>query len=556
MKKKNRKICYLLLFAILVSIVTPSTVKASEFENVLSEKDSIVLTVEIGSSEGQLKYSNSMQGGGEGPEAFTVTADETIYIADNINKRVNVYKDGEFVYDIAAPYITYVRSIVVSQEMIYLMDYDDGSIYVVDTAGNLAESIAIPESMESYLMRKLYVQDDGSVCLYYENEVNGKNSRGIDCSYLVDDLADGEEICVEGFIKDGNTAYSVAERSLRSASISTKTADSLESRITNDIHISVSESLADVTILDVDENNCVFVDAFEIVDAPIVAGEYTVRKYSNGECEGIASIDLGEYYFMPNNVLEVSPDGDLYQIRYYADKVQIIKKTFVGTEDFQSNINNIKEEVSALEAELSSVNALAAVNAPNSKSDTMDVAINCCTLAWTYKSGNATNPDSSNVTTPDYLVNASKPSEQTGIPYCWGGFDGISTSSSSSWSSFSDAMDKSKFAGNVNTSTSGYQSGTAGLDCSGFVATAAGFTYKLSTSNLASSTYTKSISTSDRAIYDIYVKSGTHVLYYVGTATDGIKARESTTTGDDKTKLYTRSTSWLSGYSLRRFNGW
>ena len=54
----------------------------------------------------------------------------------------------------------------------------------------------------------------------------------------------------------------------------------------------------------------------------------------------------------------------------------------------------------------------------------------------------------------------------------------------------------------------------------------------------------------------MYVKSGTHVLYYVGTTTDGISSREATTTGDDKTKLYTRSTTWLSGYSLRRFNGW
>ena len=47
-----------------------------------------------------------------------------------------------------------------------------------------------------------------------------------------------------------------------------------------------------------------------------------------------------------------------------------------------------------------------------------------------------------------------------------------------------------------------------------------------------------SISSSNRALYDMYVKSGTHVLYYVGTSTDGIKSREATTTGDDKTNLH------------------
>ena len=166
------------------------------------------------------------------------------------------------------------------------------------------------------------------------------------------------------------------------------------------------------------------------------------------------------------------------------------------------------------------------------------------------------NPDSSNVTKPDYLVGVSFPSSQTGIPYCWGGFDGITTSSSSAWTSFADAMSKKKFAGNVNTSTSGYQSGTAGFDCSGFVSSVAGFSSKLSTSNLASSTYTYSVSAANRSLYDIYVKSGTHVLYYVGTSTNGINTREATTTGDDKTKLYTRSNTWISSYSLRRYNGW
>lgn len=550
------KICLFLVFAILIGFVPQFAVNADEYDLSVSEKDKVVLTIEIGSEEGQLKYSDSMEGGGEGPEAFTVTADEIIYIVDNVNKRVNVYKDGKFLYDIAVPYITYVRSVVVSQEKIYLMDYDDGAIYVLDSEGNLAEHITIPDHMESYLMRKLYVQDNGDVWLYYENEVNGKSNRGEDCSYLVENLAEDEETYIEGFVKDENHTYSIAARNSHSALISTKTSDSLECRLIGDVQVSASEFLADVKILDIDENNCVFVDIFEMINAPIVAGEYTVRKYVDGECIGIAPIDLGGYYFMPNNVIEVSEDGNLYQIKCYADKVQVLKKVFIETELFQSNINNIKEEVLALEAEPSSSYAVTAVNAPNNQIDTMNAAMNCCDLSWTYKSDNANNPSSSTVTIPDYLVNVSKPSDQKGIPYCWGGFDGISTSSSTSWSSFSDAIDKNKFAGNVNTSTSGYQSGTAGLDCSGFVSSAAGFTYKLSTSNLASSTYTTSVSLSERAIYDIYVKSGTHVVYYVGAATDGIKTRESTTTGDDKTKLYSRSASWLSGYSLRRFHGW
>ena len=73
---------------------------------------------------------------------------------------------------------------------------------------------------------------------------------------------------------------------------------------------------------------------------------------------------------------------------------------------------------------------------------------------------------------------------------------------------------------------------------------------------MASSTYTKEISESDRKIYDMYVKSGSHVMYYVGTASNGIQTREATTSGTEKTKLYTRSLTELYGYTLRRFNGW
>ena len=80
-----------------------------------------------------------------------------------------------------------------------------------------------------------------------------------------------------------------------------------------------------------------------MVDTSVIAGEYTVRKYSNGKCEGIAPVDLGGYYFMPNNVLEVSEAGDLYQIKCYANKVQIIKKAFVNIDNFKSNIDSIKK---------------------------------------------------------------------------------------------------------------------------------------------------------------------------------------------------------------------
>lgn len=547
MKNKIRIICGLLVFTLLVSTTSWFTSNASAVTSDSTSSDTVILTTKIGNGKGEINYSDSMQGGGEGPEAFTVTDDDTIYIVDNVNKRVNLYQDGKFIYDIDTPYIVYVRSIVVSQEMIFLMDYDAGKIYVIDMKGNLVQDIALPDDMESYLMQKLYVSEDGNVWLYYENNYSGNISKGINYSYLVSDMASGKKTCLEGFTKNKGNTYTVDMEGTNSASINSN----------SNIKLTTNELLGNLQILDVDNNDCLYVDLFEQIDTSIVFGEYTVRKYLGDKCLGIASIDLENYYFMPNNVLEISEDGGLYQIKCFDDRIQVIRKDFVTFENFKSNISEIKKE--ALEADFisSSSNAVAeTINVPNTVSETMDNAIDCCLLKWTYTANNAKNPDSNNVTTPDYLAIASKPSDQVGIPYCWGGFDGLDTHSSSSWTSFLDAMSKNIFAGNIKTSSGEWQGGTAGFDCSGFVSSTAGFTSKLSTTKLASSTYTKSISESNRSIYDMYVKAGSHVLYYVGTSTNGISSREATTSGDDKTKLYTRSMTALSGYSLRRFNGW
>ncbi|MGF7050812.1 hypothetical protein J2T13_005362 [Paenibacillus sp. DS2015] len=58
-------------------------------------KDSVVLKVNVGSNAGEIGYSESMEGGGEGPEAFTIGPDKTIFIVDNVNKRVNIYKEPD-----------------------------------------------------------------------------------------------------------------------------------------------------------------------------------------------------------------------------------------------------------------------------------------------------------------------------------------------------------------------------------------------------------------------------------------------------------------------------
>lgn len=106
--------------------------------------------------------------------------------------------------------------------------------------------------------------------------------------------------------------------------------------------------------------------------------------------------------------------------------------------------------------------------------------------------------------------------QETGIPYDWGGIDGLnSTSYSMPWTNFLDAVDKGAYVGNVNTEAGyGYIVGTAGIDCSGFIQASFNInTSKLSTSTLFDSCFIK-ININDIKHMDILDKPGDHVVIF------------------------------------------
>ena len=123
---------------------------------------------------------------------------------------------------------------------------------------------------------------------------------------------------------------------------------------------------------------------------------------------------------------------------------------------------------------------------------------------------------------------------------------------------FLNSNEKGNFAGNIKATASGYQTDTAGLDCSGFVSSTAGFSYKLSITNLASSDYTRTINKNKAVAYDIFVISGKHVFFYIGNdkKIKSYKTCEATTNGTEKVKFFYRSKKELDTYKARRFNGW
>jgi uncharacterized protein YraI len=139
-------------------------------------------------------------------------------------------------------------------------------------------------------------------------------------------------------------------------------------------------------------------------------------------------------------------------------------------------------------------------------------------LKWTYSAAKNSLLNSnykSYVTQPKQLQNITT-SVMTGIPYNWGGLDGIdSYSYNTGWTSFLDAINKGAYAGNVNIEAGyGLIGGTAGIDCSGFVQAAYNIhDYKLSTSTLFNKYFVK-IPLSDIKHMDILDRPGDHVVIF------------------------------------------
>ncbi|MDP4089362.1 MAG: SH3 domain-containing protein, partial [Bacillota bacterium] len=160
----------------------------------------------------------------------------------------------------------------------------------------------------------------------------------------------------------------------------------------------------------------------------------------------------------------------------------------------------------------------AAVQNPITRSQAEQRALSMINLTWTYsstKNGVLSNSYAQYVTQPQQLNNVTT-AQQTGIPYNWGGQDGIDSSSyAAPWTSFLDAVNNGAYTGNVND-TAGYGliPGTAGIDCSGFVqATFNIKDSKISTSTMFNTYFTK-INLSDIKHMDILDRPGDHVVIF------------------------------------------
>lgn len=275
-----------------------------------------------------------------------------------------------------------------------------------------------------------------------------------------------------------------------------------------------------------DEEGTVYAVYTKLVkDCSVISGELTLKAVSaEGVCLGSYVLPVEEYLYLPGTYLQVQNNGNVYLLIPGEDVTEVRKIAL--KDSMESSLERIAETAKQVEETYAS-NSRYRKRMGTSCTESIlltreEVRVRAEAMAeytWTLKKTHTlTSKSESGVVLPREIVAMKEENEgksswsvsMTGIPYCWGGF--YSPYVGFGGNTFQDVIDKKYVAGNTNASGY-YKYMTAGLDCSGYVSAAFGFTSKQSTKGL-SDLGSKLEDRTELQEMDILVYPGDHVIFF------------------------------------------
>lgn len=429
----------------------------------------------------------SLPEGNRGVEDFMI-ANGYIYILDSVNSKILVYNNSNWIMNIPIVECVYAGRLYIDNDNLYVLDMLQDTIYQYDMNGNVKNTFTI------------------------------SNENNVDNSWLLKDMyTENGTLVIEDF---NDNKYTLAGNILTFSQ--PMKSDNSERY---GVHYRENECVVD------EKDKNLYVDCIGYSEGTFVTNvfeydpnssnldmELTLREYnSEGEVQSYALIEYEDWYSVPRNYTRVI-DGDTYILQSFENETVIEKVNYSKSYNSQLVFTDTDQDNNLVKTMSTSI--------PYSRNSVLARCESMCNTTWTVQSGHKVirSGYSSLVTIPSYI--GAVGTTVTGIPYCWGGFFGLdanaNTGNTGQFSSkiTSNASDGALYtAGNINTSTSSYQSCTIGLDCSGFVSSAYGLTTKYSTTDF-SNNFT-SINKSELSYGDILCKAGSHVIIYVTTTSSG-----------------------------------
>lgn len=516
-----KKIVFLLTLIFTITIVGPVGLTNAKTTN---PNAPVILELPVNSDSNGIGYKKGPEET-FGPSSFAVDGN-VIYILDPNKKLIYVCQNNQINEKIDISFINYANDIRIINNNIWILDNETNMITVLDKRGNIVSK----RSINSDVVERPYFLDSNN------NNVVLHDFSGNNYSY-------DNNININKTLNVKNKIDKVSDKSGKVSFNGRKT----------DIIIPFNEIYGSINVLH-EDNNSSYVEVEEILDAPKIIVENTIRKFNkDGSLEGIARIPVESYYVFPNRLADVTSNGDVYTMVLGKDNIKVIKLTL--EKNFNSKLPELKQKFNDSQSMTPKIMITPNASDPGSgsggytRTDLENRALAIINYSWTL---NATNKESlTGVTVPVYLQNVSLPHTSTGIPYCWGGYDSLDTTSGGSWSNYAGAISYGANAGNINTSAY-YVGGTAGLDCSGFASAVYVYYAKQSTGYFAGSSNWKTIGTAQLQNMDILVDSGSHMVFFHTNNGTSVTTYESTVAGNvEKCKVYSRTWTTLSSYVPR-----
>lgn len=459
------------------------------------------------------------------PKSFCVTSNGDFYILDTLSKNVKVYTNtGIFLESIKLPSEIYPLDIEVVGD--YLFVYaDNGDLYSFDESNNQfieiianikKEDIAGVYRGENALFIRSYNGMDKKITIVSDENKKLKNASSF--------VLENDNTVVGLFQENGVEKLEIREGVTYNLSCVLEPAGAYCIKQENDIVYLLSN-----------ETDWRYV-------------ETRISKVCNDAYESALTISSKEYSYGNMFKKIYIYDGVIYQAvpEENAFAIYIIP----WTTEYETRITNqMLYEYNQIDVLFDTdYDTMVAASISVTRDEAIKRAVAMCYTGWKYNPDAMYTPSGTYTQSPEQLSSTAK--TVAGIPYCWGGMNGLDTATYSGSNAgylqnFSDCLVSGKTAGNINSTSNGWVNTTFGMDCSGFVCATFKIGQKVGTSNLAN--YFTEILWSDVRVGDVAIKSGSHtfIVSYVYTSeTSGfymVGTYESTTDGEaDCTKEYKR----------------
>jgi hypothetical protein len=283
-----------------------------------------ILSVDVGIGEEEIGYSPKFEGvTNESPASFAIDNMKNIYILDTLNKKIMIFKKGEFDYNINIDFTKYARDILYNKGNLYILD-ESNYIYSIDLNGKIKNIYELPDDIKAFQVKRLSINNEGDIVVHldgYEYNIN-ENFKSKGYSFGQDSKL------ISKFIDDKHI----------------KIIENINSEKDRELEIELAENSGCVHIIGMDKKGNIYVSVEEdIPDSPLVLVEHTIRKIdSQGKQIGFARIPLEEYYNFPLRFANVTENGEVYIMALKENCVEIYKVILGKT--YESKIEDLKEK--------------------------------------------------------------------------------------------------------------------------------------------------------------------------------------------------------------------